>query len=66
MLYHFIKAFVARIYFFFINITMFSCYPSLVRPVIVKRFGLDFLGCKACQLYLDKIVQVSFTKLNQV
>ena len=65
MLDHFIKAFLAWIYFFLINITVFSCYVSLARPVIVKLFGLDFLNYEAYQLCLNALVQASFRKWNQ-
>ena len=65
MLKQFIETLLAWIYFFLIDITLFSCYVSLAIPFLVKLFGLDFFSCKVCQLYLDVLVQAPFRKWNQ-
>ena len=64
-LYQCIEAFVVWIYFFVIDITVFSCYASLARPVVVKLFGSDSCNCETCQLCLHVLVQVFFRKWNQ-
>ena len=65
MLYRCIEAFVVWIYFFLMDITVFSCYASLARPVVVKLFGFDFFNCETCQLCLHVLVQASFRKRSQ-
>ena len=64
-LYQFMEVLLAWNYFFLIDITVFSCYVSLARPVIVKLFGLDLVNCEDCQLCLDVLVDESFKKWNE-
>ena len=47
MLYQFIEAFLAWIYYFFINVNMFSCHISLLRPVMINSLGSIFSALRS-------------------